>query len=223
MGWLDFATSSDNVGRRSDAREIPLGSEFEVVGELYSHDVAKDLNKRKVDVIVIVPLRLSGPEILSRHLVPLGSRIRVISKAPKRWPSFLHDQEYVVEVDSITPPSGVLVVLGQSRGNEGTSTLLNPSIYRPLEWQAPGVVGRPGTPVEPGGAVSNPIETRVPAGYTFGEMHDSFVDRATKAGVPDLLANVPSMPFVFVGAFFTEILRSLKIVAQPKQEPAQCK
>lgn len=132
MGWLDFAASSEKRDARNGALEIPLGSEFEVVGELYSHEVTTNLNKRKVDVIVIVPLRLSGPEILSRRLIPLGSRLRVISKAPKRWPSFLHPQEYVVEVDSITQLSGVLVVLGQSRGNEGTSTPLNPSIYRPL-------------------------------------------------------------------------------------------
>ena len=133
MGWLVFAVSSEKFGGQNDVHEIPLGSEFEIIGELYSHEVTKNLNKRKVDVIVIVPLRLSGPEILSRRLISLGSRIRVISKASKRWPAFLHDHEYVVEVDSITQPSGVLVVLGQSRGNEGTSTPLNPSIYRPLQ------------------------------------------------------------------------------------------
>ena len=91
------------------------------------------------------------------------------------------------------------------------------------EWQASGVVGRGGTPIEPGGSVSNLIETRVPAGYTFGQMHDSFVDSATKAGVPDLIANIPSMPVVFVAAVFTEILRSLGVVGQPKPESAQCK
>jgi RHS repeat-associated protein len=90
-------------------------------------------------------------------------------------------------------------------------------------WQTPGFVGRPGTLVEPGGAVSTLIEMRVPAGYTFGGMHDSFVDMATQAGVPDLLANVPSMPFVYVAAFFTEILRSLGIIDQPEPGSAPCK
>lgn len=132
VGWRGAAASSDDVNRRNDIREIPLGSEFVVVGELYAHGVATDLNNRSVDVIVIVPLRLSGPEILSRHLIPLGSRMKVISKLPKRWPSFLREQEYIVQVDSITPPRGVLVVLGQARGNEGASTPLNPSIFKPL-------------------------------------------------------------------------------------------
>jgi len=90
------------------------------------------------------------------------------------------------------------------------------------DWQASGVVGRPGTPVEPGGTISNVIEERVPAGYTFGEMHDSFVEAATLAGVPDLIANVPSMPFVYVAAALKELLRSLGILEQPKPEAKKC-
>ena len=56
-------------------------------------------------------------------------------------------------------------------------------------WQTPGVVGRPDTPVPPGGPVSEFIEQYVPAGYTFGELHDSFVGAATSAGFPDWLVD----------------------------------
>ncbi len=88
------------------------------------------------------------------------------------------------------------------------------------DWQTPGVVGRPGTPVPPGGAVSELIEQNVPAGYTFGEMHDSFVGAATNAGFPDLLVNIPSMIPGYLVAVTTELLRSVGILDQPVP-PAQ--
>lgn len=81
----------------------------------------------------------------------------------------------------------------------------------------------PGTFVEPGGSVSNLIERGVPAGRTFGEMHDSFVDLATRADVPDPIAKIPSMPFMYGAAIVKEVLRSLGILKQPKPETAKCK
>ncbi|NJD87716.1 MAG: RHS repeat-associated core domain-containing protein [Betaproteobacteria bacterium] len=89
-------------------------------------------------------------------------------------------------------------------------------------WQAPGTVGRPGTPVPPGGPMSEFIEQWVPAGYTFGEMHDNFVDWATSQAMPDWLANIPSMPLMFGAAVFTEMLRSLGVIPQPTP-PVPCK
>jgi RHS repeat-associated protein len=83
------------------------------------------------------------------------------------------------------------------------------------DWQSPGVVGRPGTPVPPRGTVSELIEQHVPAGYTFGELHDTFVDIATSAGLPDWLVNIPSMPSVYNIALTVEMLRSLGILEQP--------
>lgn len=93
------------------------------------------------------------------------------------------------------------------------------------DWQTPGVVGRPGTPVPPGSAVSELIERNVPAGYTFGEMHDGFVDAATSVGIPDALANIPSMIPMLGLAIGTEVLRTLGILDQPKprRQPAPCK
>lgn len=66
------------------------------------------------------------------------------------------------------------------------------------------------------------IEQWVPAGYTFGEMHDNFVDWATSQAMPDWLANIPSMPLMFGAAVFTEMLRSLGVIPQPTP-PVPCK
>jgi hypothetical protein len=71
-------------------------------------------------------------------------------------------------------------------------------------------------------AQSVSIEQYVPAGYTFGEMHDTFVDAATRAGIPDLLANIPSMIPMYGGAVVTEALRTLGILEQPTP-PTLCK
>ncbi|GEM_PF-2378082 len=82
-------------------------------------------------------------------------------------------------------------------------------------WQTPGVVGRRDTPVPPRGPVSEFIEQYVPAGYTFGEMHDTFVDAATSAGIPGWLANIPSMIPMYGGALGKEVLRAFGILEQP--------
>ncbi len=83
-------------------------------------------------------------------------------------------------------------------------------------WQKPGVIGRPDTPVPPRGTVSELIEQHVPAGYTFGEMHDTYVDIATTAGLPDWVVNIPSMSTVYNIALTVEMLRALGILEQPK-------
>jgi len=82
-------------------------------------------------------------------------------------------------------------------------------------WQTPGVVGRLDTPVPPGGPVSEFIERYVPAGYTFGEIHDNFVGSATSARLPDWLVNIPSMIFMYKTAVIVEVLRNLGIIEQP--------
>lgn len=85
-------------------------------------------------------------------------------------------------------------------------------------WQTPGVVGRPGTPVPPGGLISEFIELYLPAGYTFGEMHDNFVDAATRPGTPDWLANIPSMIFLYREAVQVEVLRTMGLLKQPSNQ-----
>lgn len=84
-------------------------------------------------------------------------------------------------------------------------------------WQTDFVVGREGSPVVPGDLASRVIEDYVPAGRTFGEIHDTFVDAATRAGVPDWLANVPSMIPMYGVARDIEVLRTLGILKQPTQ------
>ena len=69
------------------------------------------------------------------------------------------------------------------------------------DWQAPEpLVGRDGSIVEPGGGISNFIERYVPAGRTMAEIHDPLVGALTRAGVPDLIVNVPTMLPSYVAA-----------------------
>lgn len=134
VGGLGLAACSGEADR-GKAISLRIGSEFEVVGDLYAHEVAMDLNARKPDYVVLVPLRLSGPEILSRQLVPLGSRVRVLAMRIAKWPSFLYSEKYLVEVSSLPKQANLPIVLGLSRGNEGSSTPLNPLIYKPIPAQ----------------------------------------------------------------------------------------
>ncbi|MDE2179976.1 MAG: RHS repeat-associated core domain-containing protein [candidate division NC10 bacterium] len=89
-------------------------------------------------------------------------------------------------------------------------------------WQTDFVVGRERSLVEPGDPISRFIEDYVPAGRTFGEAHDRFVEAATRGGIPDWMANIPSMIPTYVGALGKEVLRTLGILDQPPQ-PALCK
>ncbi len=52
------------------------------------------------------------------------------------------------------------------------------------------------------------IDDYVPAGYTMAIEHDALVDGLVKAGLPDLIANVPTIPFVYRWAIKTELERS---------------
>ena len=84
------------------------------------------------------------------------------------------------------------------------------------EWQADNpIVGRLDTFVPPGGPISTFIERYVPAGRTLAEIHDPLVDKLWALGVPDWIANIPTMPVAYVSAIGLEILRSLGIVNQP--------
>jgi RHS repeat-associated protein len=83
------------------------------------------------------------------------------------------------------------------------------------DWQEPGVVGREKTIVPPGGLNSEFIEQHVPAGYTFGQLHDAFVGAAVKIGFPFKLVNIPSMIPAYRVARYVEVLRTLRIIKQP--------
>ncbi|MEQ1723677.1 MAG: RHS repeat-associated core domain-containing protein [Pseudobdellovibrio sp.] len=83
-------------------------------------------------------------------------------------------------------------------------------------WQEPGKVGREKTPVEPGGPISESMEKYMPAAYTFGQMHDGFVDWAKSKGAPDWLINIPSMAPLYYTAVTVEAYRSIGILKQPQ-------
>ncbi|MEQ1558070.1 MAG: RHS repeat-associated core domain-containing protein [Methyloglobulus sp.] len=79
------------------------------------------------------------------------------------------------------------------------------------DWQPPGTVGRSGNPiVPPRGIISQFIEKYVPAGYTFGQMHDKYVDYTiTIIGTPDFIANIPSMPYLYITSLYIELQRTV--------------
>ena len=82
--------------------------------------------------------------------------------------------------------------------------------FRPWSDQStPYVVGRPGHPVvPPGGLISKGIEHCVPAGRTFGQIHDAKVDELLAKGVPDWKANIPTMPGAYWQAVKQEAFNS---------------
>ena len=70
--------------------ELQAGQKFEIIGELHAHAVRDDFTSSAVAVVTLVPLRLSGPEIISRQQVPYGSVMTVLGRAPKRFLAFLY-------------------------------------------------------------------------------------------------------------------------------------
>jgi RHS repeat-associated protein len=81
-----------------------------------------------------------------------------------------------------------------------------------LEWirdwsdqTSPYAVGREGNFfVSPGGLVSKFVEHCVPAGQTFGKIHDAKVHAQRSQGIPDWRANVPTMPQAYWQAVVQE-------------------
>jgi len=112
--------------------EAMIGQQYEIVGELYAHSVAHDLNSRVVSIITLEPLWLTGPEIISRQFVPTGSILTIVEKAPKRFFAFLYPDRYIVRVNTIAAPAGIPIVIDLTHENEGKSTALNPLIFKPL-------------------------------------------------------------------------------------------
>ena len=89
--------------------------------------------------------------------------------------------------------------------------------YFQQPWQAADpIVGRDNTIIPPGGPISSFIEKYVPAGRTLAEIHDPLVDALKRAGLPDVIANIPTMPAAYVAASYLELLRLLGFAEQPK-------
>jgi hypothetical protein len=126
---LSSALKANTAAGNDDAI---IGQKYEVAGELYALSVADDLNSRLVSIIILEPRRLRGPEIISSQLVPTGSILTIVEKAPKRLFAFLYPDRYIVRANTIDPPAGIPIVIDLSRGIEGKSTALNPLIFKPL-------------------------------------------------------------------------------------------
>ena len=57
----------------------------------------------------------------------------------------------------------------------------------------------------PGRGVVRALDNYGPAFHTFGANHDRLVGYLTGAGVPDLIANVPTMSMVYMLSIYQEV------------------
>jgi hypothetical protein len=124
-------TSFEAIAASGDF-DLKPGQKYEVIGGLWSHNVAVNLDTKDLAIISLVPLRLSGSEILKREIVPYQSVLTIVGKAPKHFLGFLYPDRYFVQVNTIVAPEGVPIIIDMHRGIEGKSTPLNPEIFRPL-------------------------------------------------------------------------------------------
>jgi len=88
-----------------------------------------------------------------------------------------------------------------------------------LDWfrpkNDPYVVGRDDSwLVIPGHGIGKFIDDYVPAGHTFGTLHDALVDMGLEAGLPDWLINIPTMPGMYVLAVGAELDNSLYMLLE---------
>ncbi|MEO6421701.1 MAG: RHS repeat-associated core domain-containing protein [Candidatus Nitrotoga sp.] len=91
--------------------------------------------------------------------------------------------------------------------------------YFQQSWQANDpIVGRANTLIPPGGGISSFIENYVPVGRTLAEIHDPLVGALTRAGLPDIIANLPTIPLVYIVASYLEFRRFLGFAEQPNQQ-----
>lgn len=84
-----------------------------------------------------------------------------------------------------------------------------------LDWFKPAdphpyTVGRDGSIlVETGKGVGAFIDNYVPAGHTFGTIHDATVAAGQQLGIPDVIVNIPTMPGTYLLAVGVEIQNSI--------------
>ena len=82
-----------------------------------------------------------------------------------------------------------------------------------LDWFRPAdhpyVVGRKDSIVEPGKGFGKFIDNYVPAGHTFGSLHDAGVNAYLNEGYPDWLVNIPTMPSYYWEALVNETADSI--------------
>jgi len=69
------------------------------------------------------------------------------------------------------------------------------------------VLGRPRTPIWPEGPIGSFLEDYVPAAHAAATGHDALVGWLTAQGVPDVVANIPTMPGVYAAEFLNQVSR----------------
>jgi len=74
-------------------------------------------------------------------------------------------------------------------------------------------LGRPGTPIPPGGIISRFLVKYIPGMYPFAKMHDGFVGYMEQQKyIPDIAYNIPSMVPTFVVAVFAEAVKTVAYI-----------
>jgi len=74
-------------------------------------------------------------------------------------------------------------------------------------------LGRPGTPVPPGGIISRFLVKYIPGMYPFAKLHDRFVGYMEQQKyIPDIAYNIPSMAPTFVVAVFAEAVKTVSFI-----------
>lgn len=95
-----------------------------------------------------------------------------------------------------------------------------------LDWFRPAdhsyVVGRKDSIVEPGKGLGKFIDDNVPAGHTFGSLHDAGVNAYLNEGYPDWLVNIPTMPSYYWEALVNETADSIMKLLGKKPGSDSC-
>jgi hypothetical protein len=129
--WLALASLSwSKVALASDA--LQKGQRFEIVGDLYAYGVAHNLNTKELSTIRLEALQISGPEVISRQSVLIGSIMTVIEREPRKFLRFLYPDRYLVQVTGLQVPPGIPVVIALCCGIKGKTIPLRSEFFRPL-------------------------------------------------------------------------------------------
>jgi hypothetical protein len=106
-----------------------IGAEYRIAGDVDAYGIYRDLNKRELSYITLIPgVGIGGPEVAFRKRIVKGKTIKILS-AWREHKFFYSNIDYLVAIQDADLPGNVPVHLVLSRGNEGVGAELNPSIY----------------------------------------------------------------------------------------------
>ncbi len=97
------------------------------------------------------------------------------------------------------PPPDLHLAIKEANYASDGSGMFRPEGHEPA-------AGRVGNPiVSPGKGIGGLIDDRFPAGHTFAVNHDKAVGWLVRSGVPDVLANIPTMLPIYAASLLQEI------------------